>query len=383
MKRIAIFCDGTWDTPDLPYPTNVYLLYKAARRTAADGTIQLIRYIPGVGTGFGKAGIARQWDRLVGGALGVGVTRNILAAYIYLAEHYEPGDQVFIFGFSRGAYTARALTGLIRASGLPRHGETHRAPAALRRYRAAGGQTHPNTEASHRFRLGYSPDLATSQQEIDWRVARGHPAPPLFTVSYLGVWDTVGAMGIPGHHRILSLLAHGSQGFHDTGLTGMVRAARHAVAIDETRRSFPPALWRNLDSLPTGGPGQGARPYLQHWFAGDHGSVGGGGDIVGLSNITLRWVARGARDGGLEFDPTALAVLAAEEDEFAPLCNQTLPPDLLTRLVSRRGAPRTGALGPASVENIAASAARRWRGDPAYRPPGLAPFAAALARPPD
>jgi len=388
MKRIAIFCDGTWNRPDAPDPTNVYHLHGITRQTGKDGTTQLLKYIPGVGTGFGKEGLAKMWDRVAGGAFGVGVTGKILAGYTFLAEHYEPGDQIYIFGFSRGAFTARSLAGLIRASGLPRHGEAHRVGEALRRYRSGAPATRPSSDESHEFRLGYSPDIATSQKEVDWRVTRGHPEPPLLTITYLGVWDTVGALGIPGHYKLLAGLFNKSQGFHDAQLSSMVMAARHAVSIDERRKSFPPTLWGNLGELNRETP-ERRRSYQQLWFAGDHGSVGGGGDIVGLSNIALRWVAKGAVEQGLEMRATRLAVLAADEDHHAALFNTTAPPSFFTKLMRRKVLDRMGRLtvpdpatgearevpiGPDYVWDISQPARRRWLEDSGYRPPALEPL---------
>ncbi|SIN92941.1 DUF2235 domain-containing protein [Vannielia litorea] len=389
MKRIAIFCDGTWNRPDATHPTNVFHLHRIARRTAADGTTQILKYIPGVGTGFGKSGWRKHADRIIGGAFGVGVTANILAGYTFLIEQYEPGDEIFVFGFSRGAFTARSLVGLIRASGLPRHTEAWKAGEALKRYRSNAPETKPSSEESHRFRLGYSPDVVTSQKEADWRAAQGLVVPPLLTVTYLGIWDTVGALGIPGHYKWLSSLFNRSQGFHDTQLSGMVMAARHAVSIDERRKSFPPTLWGNLGELNREDP-ERKRNYQQLWFAGDHGSVGGGGDITGLSNITLRWVVEGAMAQGLEFDPTALAVFAAEENPLEPsLFNQSAPPSLSTRLLRRRVLDRAGrmevpdpatggtttvSIGPDYAWDISPFARTRYASLPGYRPPALTPF---------
>ncbi len=389
MKRIAIFCDGTWNRPDATHPTNVFHLHKMARRTAEDGTTQILKYIPGVGTGFGKSGWRKKADRIIGGVFGVGVTANILAGYTFLIEQYEPGDEIFVFGFSRGAFTARSLVGLIRASGLPRHTEAWKAPQALKRYRSSDPSTKPSSEESHRFRLGYSPDVVTSQKEADWRRAQGHPVPPLLSITYLGIWDTVGALGIPGYYKWLAQVFNHSQGFHDTQLSSMVMAARHAVSIDERRKTFPPTLWGNLGELNRENPDR-KRSYQQLWFAGDHGSVGGGGDIVGLSNITLAWVVQGAVEQGLEFDPTQLAVFAAEEDPLEPsLFNQSGPPSFATRLLRRRVLDRVGkmdvpdtanggttsvSIGPDYYWDISTPARSRYRSLADYRPPALKPF---------
>lgn len=377
MKRIAIFCDGTWNRPDARYPTNVYKLHAAARQTAADGVTQILKYVPGVGSGFGKTGLAKAWDRFVGGAFGIGVTDNIMTGYRFLAEQYEPGDEIYIFGFSRGAFTARSLAGMLRASGLPPHAQAHRVGEALRRYRSDAEETKPGSDASHEWRLEYSPYVATSREEIAWRIRRGEPAPHLLSITYLGVWDTVGAMGIPGHYRWLAKILNGSHGFHDTRLSRSVMSARHAVSIDETRKTFPPTLWDNLGGLNTDDPGF-ERSYRQVWFPGDHGSVGGGGDIVGLSNIALAWVAEGAVAQGFGFDKAVLAAHAAKEDHTVPLHNQSAPPSWLTRLLRRDVLNRVGKYAPPFIWDVSRSARRRWQDMPGYRPEPLLPLSKEL-----
>lgn len=378
MKRIAIFCDGTWNRPDARFATNVYKLHSATLQTGSDGVVQLPKYIPGVGTGFGMTGFAKAWDRFRGGVFGAGVTRNIMTAYRFIAEQYEPGDQVFIFGFSRGAFTARSLAGMLRASGLPPHAQAYRAAEALRRYRNSAEETRPDHEESFRFRAVYSPHLATSTAEQAWRVAQGLPAVPLFTVTYLGVWDTVGAMGVPGQYKLLARLFNGSHGFHDLHLSSSVLAARHAVSVDERRRTFPPTLWENLDEL----NGAGGGDYLQQWFPGDHGSVGGGGDIVGLSNISLAWVAQGAAQKGLSFDTARLAEYAAAEDMSVSLCNQSAPPGVLARLLRHNPVDRMAPHAPGVVRDVSEAARLRWRDTRSrYRPKPLRHLATDLDAP--
>ncbi|MGR3376508.1 DUF2235 domain-containing protein [Salipiger abyssi] len=382
MKRIAIFCDGTWNRPDAAFATNVYKLHRATRQTAGDGVTQLPKYIPGVGTGFGMTGFAKTWDKIRGGVFGAGVTRNIMTAYRFIAEQYEPGDQIFIFGFSRGAFTARSLAGLIRASGLPRHDQAYRDGEALKRYRDDAPETRPDTPESFAFRAEFCPHLATSPEEQDWREAQGMARPPLLNITYMGVWDTVGAMGVPGHYRILARIFNGSHGFHDLKLSSSVKAARHAVSIDETRKTFPPTIWENLGDLNQDDPDR-KRYYLQHWFPGDHGSVGGGGDIVGLSNIALAWVAEGAAEQGLGFDTAQLEACVAEECFSAPLCNQTKKPGFVARLLRRNVLDRVGAYAPPYIWDVSKPARQRWHHAPSgYRPKPLMHLADALDRTP-
>ncbi|MDA8584732.1 DUF2235 domain-containing protein [Rhodobacteraceae bacterium] len=368
MKRIAIFCDGTWNAADSPFPTNVHLLHGAVRTTGDDGVAQFSKYVPGVGTGFGMTGLRAKWDKISGGVFGVGVTRNITAAYRFLAETYESGDEIHIFGFSRGAFTARSLAGLLRASGLPDADQMDRIPVAIKRYRDMNRNTAPNTLESHKFRAGFSSSLATSKTEQAWRIRSGYPEPAILSVSYLGVWDTVGALGVPGHYRLLARIFNGNHGFHDLVLSRSVKAARHGVSIDEKRRTFPPTLWQNMGLL-NQMDDDNRRLYQQHWFAGDHGSVGGGGDILGLSSIALGWIAAGATDQGLAFDTDMLAGFAREQEAVTtPLMNHTKPPGFVGRLLRKRVLHREGKYAPSFVWDVSEPAKRRWRATTEYRP---------------
>ena len=385
MKRIAIFCDGTWNRPDAQNPTNVFKLHKATRLTGMDGVSQLPKYIPGVGTGFGMTGLRARFDRIQGGLFGTGVTRNIMIAYRFLTEFYAPGDEIYIFGFSRGAFTARSLAGMIRASGLPPHDRVHRAGEALQRYRDRHHETKPDAPESWAFRRDFSPGIVTSEAERDWR-NRQQPGsnPHLLSITYLGVWDTVGAMGVPGHYRLLARAFNTRHEFHDAQLSRSVLAARHAVAIDERRRTFMPTLWENLADLNFDDP-ERARNYRQFWFPGDHGSVGGGGDIAGLSNISLRWIAEGAAAQGLDFDWIELNKLKQQEEYTAPLHNQSAPASLTARLLRRSAVDRAG---PDAVWDVSTPARARWHHTPLppdwpgpYRPVPLRKVASGIEPP--
>ena len=149
----------------------------------------------------------------------------------------------------------------------------------------------------------------------------------------------------------------------------MVAAARHAVAIDERRRSFPPTLWDNLDALAAAAPGA----YAQRWFPGDHGSVGGGGGVTALSDDALLWVAEGAAAAGLALDPAAVAAWERARDWRGSLTARR--PGMLRGLLMLDCADRPG---PARLGELAEAAVRRWRGDPGYRPAALGRVAAAL-----
>jgi uncharacterized protein (DUF2235 family) len=374
MKRIAVFCDGTWNRSDAPYPTNVVSLAQAVRLTASDGMPQQVFYVEGVGTGRGSTGIARWLDRKAGGAFGLGLTMNLEEAYRNLVFAYEPGDAIYLFGFSRGAFTARSLAGFIRSAAIPERNRVAQIPEALARYRSRQYSTHPDHPESLEFRRNYAPALVTSPVEAEWRFLNGHPEGLPLRIAYVGVWDTVGALGVPAHLAFTAWIFNGPHQFHDLSLSSSVAAARHAVAIDERRRTFEPTLWDNMREL-NDRADKRDRPYRQEWFPGVHGSVGGGGDIVGLSDAAAVWVAEGASDAGLEFEPSALAALRESIDATAPLRNSSAPPGPLDRALSVTARDRDG---PDDASNVSALAKERWRRDPSYRPPTLSKVAGAL-----
>jgi uncharacterized protein (DUF2235 family) len=377
MKRIAVFCDGTWNGAEGDHPTNVKLLAVAAgRRSQAD---QQVHYFKGVGVPEGGSWLERLNERVSGGAMGWGLDAKIALAYVALARTYRPGDRVYIFGFSRGAYTARSLIGLIRYSGLPGATDPATIDACFLNYRTQdtsaplpAGRALADADKNLAFRARHSPLVATSTLERDRRAATGAPALPLFSVAYLGIWDTVGALGIPSHWGLPARLLNRKYRFHNTDLSSMVGSARHAIAIDERRRHFEPTLWTNLDRLRA----QGGE-YLQEWFAGDHGSVGGGGDITSLSAITLSWIADGARRQGLDFDAATMGEAAAPCDPLGPLRNRSQAPSLTERMLHLTARWRKG---PPRAAEVSDPAKTRWLGPLDYRPEPLLPVAGELDR---
>jgi uncharacterized protein (DUF2235 family) len=280
-KRIVICADGTWDTPwqraaGTKAATNVWLLYQLVRPDASDGLPQLAYYHPGVGTG----GVI---DRILGGAFGVGLSANIRDCYRFLVDHYAPGDAVYCFGFSRGAYTARSLVGLIRNCGIVARGR-------------AGEQAERLIGEAYRLYRGRGDDTApTADRAVDFRARHSHPD---LRITCVGVWDTVGALGIPV--GLLGRLSRLCFGFHDVTLSSWVERAFHAVAVDERRRPFTPTLW--VQQLGAAESGQWLE---QVWFAGSHTDVGGGyaAPERGLADGTLRWmVSRVSETCRLELD---------------------------------------------------------------------------------
>ncbi|MCB2117502.1 MAG: DUF2235 domain-containing protein [Rhodobacteraceae bacterium] len=382
MKRIAIFCDGTWNGADQPFPTNVRRLALMIPPKGTDGVPQLSLYFQGVGVPEDGTWLERLDERISGGAMGIGLDKKIAIAYEHLGRHYEPGDEVHVFGFSRGAYTARSLIGLIRSCGLPRRPPAEVVEECFARYRDRSGELKPDAPSSMEFRLRVSPQITTSPTEEAWRRAMGHPAGHPFRVAYLGIWDTVGALGIPSYWGLPARLLNRKYRFHDTALSRSVASARHAVALDERRRPFVPTLWTNLDEL-RAGPEAG--DYRQEWFAGVHGAVGGGGDIVTLSGIALIWIAEGARAAGLTVSSEALGEVRRGCDASGELYNSSEGRSLIERIMGIGGRWRDG---PTEIGAVAHPAVSRWRlpkerfprswSGKAYRPKTLAGVAQGL-----
>jgi uncharacterized protein (DUF2235 family) len=281
-----------------------------------------------------------------------------------------------VFGFSRGAYTARSLAGLIRSTGIIGRDALDRMPEAVARYRSRQEDTHPNRDASHAFRADISPRVVTSRAEAEWRAARGLPEAPRLRIAFLGVWDTVGALGVPADLLGLRRLTARHYRFHDAELSSLVRSARHAVALDERRRTFEPTLWQNVPELNAEADDGGPPPYRQIWFAGEHGAVGGGGDLRDLSSIALAWMVEGAQSAGLAFDPEQLDALRAEQNELGPLSGASAPGrGLVNRITRLRLQDREG---PERFDDLHPAVYRRWSARPAdgsgppYRPGSLA-----------
>ena len=378
MKRLVIFCDGTWNRLSAKWPTNVVQAASAVPPLAPDGIAQLVNY----GEGIGTTHILSRLEIWAAGAFGLGLDDKILDPYRFLIFNYEPGDEIYIFGFSRGAYTARSLAGLIRKCGILTRDKLAKLGDALSFYRDHDAEAAPDSDKAQDFRLRNAQDAVPKPDD---RAARKElyenlpeEAPPPLTLRYVGVWDTVGALGIPRYLLISKLLPLANRyRFYDTTLSSFVEAARHAVAIDETRKAFAPTLWNNMGALNEIAGREGK--YLQQWFPGDHGSVGGGGDITGLSAITLGWILEGAAQQGLHFDADILARHTADPDPLASLHNSTAPAGWLEGVYSRAARK-----GPVDVADVGTSARTRFlfeRADPpweAYRPETLSRVAEAL-----
>lgn len=316
------------------------------------GNPQLLHYEAGVGT--------RRHERLLGGAFGVGLSRNVQECYRFLVDNYERGDTLYFFGFSRGAFTARSTVGLVRNSGILLPGNRDRIKEAYALYRNPDKDSEPSGIAAELFRRSYS------HSEI--------------YVDFVGVWDTVGALGIPIDGFRPPILSR-MWTFHDTTLSRYVLNAYHAIAIDERRRPFRPTIWVKKDDVQN-------QTLEQVWFTGVHCEVGGGYRDPELSEIPLLWMAEKARSCGLAFKPDHLVATNTDPDPKARREGMRVAPDYRAALRdSRTGfyqlvpAYDRRLAGDARAEvnggALASSAKKRYYEDGSYRPPGLSEWLAA------
>ena len=270
MKRLVVCSDGTWMQRNVGYPSNVQKICEAIKTQASDGTLQAVKYDAGVGTAGGI-------DTWVGGAFGWGIDRNIQELYEFLAEHYESEDEVYLFGYSRGAYTVRSLAGMIYCCGLLPKKNIAKISSAYALYR--NRKITPN-----------DPEAKTFRQQND---------SPQIDITLIGCWDTVGALGIPQIIPWLPIndLVNKKYRFHDTKLNRKIQAGLHAMSIDERRRAFDVNHMDLSDNANTS--------IKEVWFPGTHGSVGGGRqETAGLSDGALLWMVEEVANLGigLEFD---------------------------------------------------------------------------------
>jgi uncharacterized protein (DUF2235 family) len=272
-KRIILCSDGTWNAPagfdSNSAGTNVWKLYCAVPDTPE----QLKFYDSGVGTR------GNPIDHLVGGAIGQGLFDKVQDCYSYLSHVHDPGDSIYLFGFSRGAYTARSVGGMIAAFGVPTKNLSNATTSEIfAAYRERDHQKRQTMKAKLTDSYGLQP----------------------VTIAMIGVWDTVGALGIPG--AIFRLFNENEYGFLDTKLSDCVAKAYHAISIDERRAAFQPTLWTDPAD---GSLLKNSERVEQVWFTGVHCDVGGSYSEAQLANITLGWMMHKAVENGIELLPSA------------------------------------------------------------------------------
>lgn len=335
-QRLIVLFDGTWNDPQ--DNTNVV---KLARSLASlDGERrQRFFYDAGVGTG--------RFNRFAGGVFGMGLSKNLRQGYDWLARHYREHDEIWVFGFSRGAYTARSMVGMIRKCGLLHVSTPDTLALAERLYR--NKQEAPDGAGCKMFRARYSREVI---------------------IHFLGVWDTVGALGIPG--TLISERGHYS--WHDTRLSKIVKRACQALALDEHRSAYDTVFWTS----PDGHKKTGQTDVEQRWFIGAHANVGGGYPADPLADLPLSWMQHKAMQAGLALmpvTPQAQAWMTTPADSFNDFLNGWYARYRRWfhsgngRAYRCLNADRDG--NPAVGVTIDASVWSRWQSVPHYRPPTL------------
>lgn len=349
MKRLIVCCDGTWQNLSCLYPTNVVKIAQVIK-PSADGTLQTVYYQEGLGT-------RDEFDKITGGAFGWGIDKDIQSAYRFLCLNYEPGDEIYLFGFSRGAYTVRSLAGFMYCSGLLSRQHIRELPKAYELYR--------------------DPKIPPSNSiAINFRAQYGDQVP----IKLLGCWDTVGELGVPDQIPFVSKLINAKYKFHDTKVNRLIENALHAVAIDERREVYNVTPMRISDGATT--------KLRQVWFPGAHSCIGGGEEgTSGLSDATLQWMIDEIIKLGLGFkfvdDPQNVAE-GGIHPNYKTIFNQQVEGlDAVTGIIDR------DILNPDHDStdhtifdqnffdnNIDLSTKRRWKltQTPLYRPKNLLKF---------
>ncbi len=295
MKRLIVCCDGTWNTADQTEdgvftPTNVVKIFNAVDDTSKEKGIEQIKYYhPGVGA---DETIVKK---LKGGISGNGIDKIIMSAYAWICRNYQTGDDIFLFGFSRGAFTARSVSGLIgKCSLLNLNGVEDKETWEWIEKVYKKGYREPDRNNDWKKGIKFIPLPETQQQ-----------AP----IKFIGVWDTVGSLGVPDDMSIFNTFDNKKRyQFHNTELGDNVEYAVHAVAIDEIRASFSPTLWTNFTN---------DQKRKQVWFPGEHGDVGGGRKETGLSDGALLWMIEQARAADLVFKEQMIKQIKPDPSGFA------------------------------------------------------------------
>ncbi|HEY9846984.1 MAG TPA: DUF2235 domain-containing protein [Candidatus Caenarcaniphilales bacterium] len=352
MKRLVVCCDGTWQKLSNPYPTNVVKVAQAILPVARDKTPQVVYYDEGIGTG-------ERLERLTGGAFGWGIDANIQNAYRFLCMNYSPDDQIYLFGFSRGAYTVRSLAGLINCSGIVSRSDIRDTPEAYDIYREKNDELRrKKSQAFRDSHLGQVP------------------------ITLLGCWDTVGALGVPDQIPLLPIdkWLNKKYKFHNTILSPIIQHALHAVAIDEIRKVFDVTPMQK-------NPNFGKQVLHQVWFPGEHGCVGGGTLAErGLSDAALQWMMdkTSQLELGLDFDPFAVKD-GIQVDHTLPFDNTPRGIYQFTGQVDREVVqlivdPTTQKTQKtlAEFKDLHQSVKARWRDCQSYRPRNLAAYVTQL-----
>lgn len=357
VKRIALFLDGTWNNVD--DNTNVWRM----KSLCAKSSEQLVFYSAGVGTQSG--------EHLSGGMFGIGINDEVIAAYEWLVEHYEPNARLFIFGFSRGAFTARSLAGFISKCGLLKPGSPVSLKQLYERYRKGGI---PRSVRA----LANVTDESQLSPEDKWIKKYSRPIP----IWFQGVWDTVGALGVP--LPLFPKVSKKNFEFLETDLRINDTHAYHAMAIDEHRKAFAPTLWTK--DTPKHGETNAPRTLdevEQRWFVGAHANVGGGYENDLLPQVPLKWLMNKAIAHGLLFndeveidgDENTCPIRDSYAEMAGGLYKVLTFGNAFYRPIGVEPIDTSDAVTTTINETIDVTVFDRWRTDQTYRPQNLSDWA--------
>jgi uncharacterized protein (DUF2235 family) len=387
-KRLALFFDGTWNEP--PDHTNVRRLRLMLAEHGPDGVPQRAFYDRGIGT--------RWYDRMTGGLFGAGLSVNVRDGYRWLTENYDLHDEIYIFGFSRGAFAARSLAGLIATCGLLAPEAPISFAQLFERYQR-GERARPIYQL---FRMRHQPE----QLNFEERALLNNSYYFRNMIKMVGVWDTVGSIGIPfGNLRDISRRA---LKFHNTRLSRTIEHSYQALAIDEHRQPYWAVLWTEFfpentatvkpyrstaGTYPEPEPQDDQRFVEQRWFSGAHANIGGGYRSDPLPDRPLAWLQEKALLCGLGFRSRVSAstddLACLPRDSYAEFLGGLWPMLALGRRYTRwimsdpvpRTARATTMCGPVAGwvqtvnERIDRSVFERCQLHPDYRPASLLDWA--------
>jgi uncharacterized protein (DUF2235 family) len=358
MSKAIVFCaDGTWNGPGhdddeslQEHFTNVYKLFLGLEgsmtgdsirqadeqeKALSDGnkTVQIAKYIHGVGDSRNPV------IKLMGGAFGAGIISRIVRGYTFISRNYEPGDNIFIVGFSRGAYTARALAGMICSQGLLTRKLTDDKTEAYRWGAKVWYRFRKQTQSNGNFLVKLTEAVSDLPAFLSSDEIQADSLIGVESIRAVAVWDTVGALGVP-------VYINDSRAdifrFADTKLSSKVEHGFHALALDEQRVDFVPTFWDQAPNV------------TQMIFPGAHGDVGGGypceGNESGLSDMALGWMVEQLQTAGLRFSSPVF-------NPYNPDCSGTAhkpwlrPPFNLPGMIQLRKFEGTGALEHSSIQD--------------------------------
>jgi uncharacterized protein (DUF2235 family) len=348
-KRLIICCDGSWQESAGTYPSNVVKFAQSIKYIAEDQIPQIV-FLSGYGTTEDNDFIKCLGNE----TFGWGLDRIIQDAYRFLCLNYnsETQDEIYLFGFSRGAYAVRCLASLMDKCGLLKRSKVGEIPQAYQLYRDHTVRS-DNVKAQE-FRQANAQTIDTEKEYLQYRIP----------IKMLGCWDTVGTFGIPDLTPWFPLAKfyHQKYEFSDIKLSPIIQNAFHAVAIDEKRKNFPSTPIKTNPQNPE----QVVKEVL---FVGEHSCLGGGKkDYQGLSDYPLQWMINHAKKLGLEFDLTE-----SESEEFQIKLDPTIKFDNSVQGLSALGGEEWRSFNT-KVVTVHHSVVKRLKTCSDYRPKSLEPF---------